>query len=111
MGVSLLRDAAFVLDAVVVGISIMDLFRGFLPNLGVLRVLRVLRLAKLTRLLKAVKMLKAFGTLRVLITAISGCVPTLIWSGIIVGMVMLGFSIFVAEILQPWILDESNDDE
>merc|ERR1719421_1633276 len=51
--------------------------------------------------------MKSCGPLRVLIATISGCVHTLAWSLIIVGLIVAIGAIFVAQLVQPWILDES----
>merc|ERR1719421_715011 len=55
--------------------------------------------------------MKSCGPLRVLIATISGCVNTLAWSLIIVGLIVLIGAIFVSQLVQPWILDETQPND
>jgi len=73
--------------------------------------LRMARLAKLAKVFRVVRVLRAFEPLRILVTTIARSTSSLAWSMTLLFVFELIGSIFLAQLLQPYIKDESNDIE
>jgi hypothetical protein len=99
-------------DFVIVAISVIDLW-VLVPlgngNSSGMAVMRIARLAKLAKVFRVVRVLRAFKPLRVLVSTIAHSVSALGWSMTLLFVFELIGSIFLAQLLQPYIKDDSND--
>lgn len=107
-----LFDVFHLLDIAIVLISVIDLW--ILTPLGSqgmksVSVLRMARLVKLAKVFRVVRVLKAFEPLRVLVTTIAHSIGALAWSMTILFVLEIIGSIFLAQLLQPFVDDENND--
>lgn len=73
--------------------------------------LRVFRVVKLARVLRIARALHLFRGLRVLVKACSSFLPSLSWSMALLGLCMLSSGLLIGNLLQDYILDESQDIE
>jgi len=101
-----------VFDCGIVAASVVDLW--ILGPLGVggssgMAVLRVVRLAKLAKVFRMVRVLRAFEPLRILIITIVHSVGALAWSMSLLLVFEVIGSIFLAQLLIPFINDDSKD--
>jgi hypothetical protein len=72
-------------------------------------ILRIARIAKLAKVFRVVRVLRAFKPLRILVGTIAHSVSSLVWSMTLLFVFELIGSIFLAQLLQPFISDKSND--
>lgn len=113
-GLLYLSSIANMGDAVIVVISSLDSWvltpmgSEALSNVGVLRLLRLVRLAKV---LRVVRVMKAFSSLRVLVSAVMASVGALAWSMTLLFVLELIGAILLAQVLRPYIEDDSQDFE
>jgi len=70
-------------------------------------VLRVARLAKLAKVFRVVRVLRAFEPLRILVTTIARSMGSLAWSITLLFVFELIGSIFLAQLLQQTVIDDS----
>lgn len=77
-------------------------------NLVLLRLLRLIRLSKVFRV---IRVMRVFGSLRVLVKAITSSIGALFWSMCLLFVVELSASLLLARLLHPVIQDETVDQE
>lgn len=109
-GFAYLKQLMNVGDAIIVVISCTDSW--LLTPLGSegmsnVAFLRVMRLVRLTKALRVVRVLKAFKSLRVIVCAVANSVGALAWSMTLLFVLELVGAIFVAQLLQPYVVDET----
>eukprot|EP00929_Paragymnodinium_shiwhaense_P119018 TRINITY_DN90904_c0_g1_i1.p1 TRINITY_DN90904_c0_g1~~TRINITY_DN90904_c0_g1_i1.p1 ORF type:complete len:768 (-),score=190.65 TRINITY_DN90904_c0_g1_i1:151-2454(-) len=111
-GIGYLKTIANALDAAVVLTSSVDAWRAFLPASNTektsnVAVLRLMRLAKLAKVLRVMRVMNAFKSLRVLVSAVAASVGALAWSMLLLFIFEIIGAIFLAQVLQAFIEDES----
>eukprot|EP00746_Dinoflagellata_sp_MGD_P141637 gnl/MRDRNA2_/MRDRNA2_74716_c0_seq1.p1 gnl/MRDRNA2_/MRDRNA2_74716_c0~~gnl/MRDRNA2_/MRDRNA2_74716_c0_seq1.p1 ORF type:complete len:374 (+),score=51.21 gnl/MRDRNA2_/MRDRNA2_74716_c0_seq1:2-1123(+) len=110
-GCTYLRSFFNAMDAVVVCLSILDLYILSLidfsfPNVSFLRLVRLLKLAKVLRFVRVMRM---FRQLRILLHAIKMSLSALFWSIALLTVIEVVAAIFMAQSLQPWLQDGTQD--
>eukprot|EP00928_Gymnodinium_smaydae_P031477 TRINITY_DN23088_c0_g1_i1.p1 TRINITY_DN23088_c0_g1~~TRINITY_DN23088_c0_g1_i1.p1 ORF type:complete len:656 (+),score=147.58 TRINITY_DN23088_c0_g1_i1:99-1970(+) len=78
-------------------------------NLGAARLVRVFRVARILRVVRIVRYAKHLSQLRVLINSMTMCYSPLLWSFLVLGIVVIGSGILVAQIVASFLLDDSVD--
>eukprot|EP00747_Dinoflagellata_sp_TGD_P047943 gnl/TRDRNA2_/TRDRNA2_145310_c0_seq1.p1 gnl/TRDRNA2_/TRDRNA2_145310_c0~~gnl/TRDRNA2_/TRDRNA2_145310_c0_seq1.p1 ORF type:complete len:612 (+),score=95.64 gnl/TRDRNA2_/TRDRNA2_145310_c0_seq1:41-1837(+) len=90
---------------------------GWLDFLGLLQFgldptsVRVLRLLRMLRMLKVIKSFRAFQTLFLLVRSLQSSLGALVWSFVLLWMIQIGSGIFLCQLLQGFLVDESRDVE
>lgn len=111
-GYRYLCSVSNVLDAMVVIVSMVDSWvLGPLGSdvMGSVAVLRLMRLMRLAKVLRVVRVMKAFRSLRVLVSAVVNSVGALGWSMTLLFVLELVGAIFMAQVIQPFMEDETDD--
>eukprot|EP00812_Abedinium_dasypus_P008164 NODE_204_length_1815_cov_361.326136.p1 GENE.NODE_204_length_1815_cov_361.326136~~NODE_204_length_1815_cov_361.326136.p1 ORF type:complete len:449 (-),score=147.09 NODE_204_length_1815_cov_361.326136:453-1613(-) len=72
--------------------------------------LRLCRLLRLVRLSRMVKTFQALDSLQVLVGSMSACISVLLWSGILLGFVMVVFGMFLNAMLTPYMEADGSGD-
>lgn len=111
-GFRFLKSLMHLGDCAIVMISVIDIW--VLAPLGGdsssgMAVLRIARLAKLAKVFRVVRVLRAFKPLRILVSTIAHSVGALAWSMTLLFVFELIGSIFLAQLLQPFLKDATND--
>jgi len=95
-------------DAIVVSVGIVDVLvkdaLAFNPGM-----MRAVRLVRLVRLLKVFQAMSSFDSLFLLLKALFASREALVWSFLILGMVQLIVGLFLCQILQDFLGDDSVD--
>lgn len=101
------------LDALVVLVSCADSWiLGPLGSdvMGSVAVLRLMRLMRLAKVLRVVRVMKAFRSLRILVSAVVNSVGALGWSMTLLFVLELIGAIFMAQVIEPFMREESDSD-
>lgn len=113
-GLSYLKHFASCLDALIVLVSSLDswvltpLGETGMSNLVLLRLLRLVRLSKVFRVFRV---MRVFGSLRVLVKAVTNSIGALFWSMALLFIIELSASLLMARLLHPYIQDSEVDPE
>ncbi|CAK8995015.1 unnamed protein product [Durusdinium trenchii] len=107
------KEGMNIFDTVLVAVACIDLYiltpllaTSSFNNTSTLRLLRTVKLVRAVRIVRA---LRLFRGLRLLIKACSSFLPSLCWSMALLGLFMMMGALFMGNLLQDYILDESLD--
>lgn len=97
-------------DVIVVSVGIVDIVAqdalAFNPGM-----MRVIRLVRLVRLLKVFQAMSSFDSLFLLLKAMHASQQALIWSFLILGLCQLVVGLFLCQLVQDFIADDTNSQE
>eukprot|EP00929_Paragymnodinium_shiwhaense_P012406 TRINITY_DN11957_c0_g1_i1.p1 TRINITY_DN11957_c0_g1~~TRINITY_DN11957_c0_g1_i1.p1 ORF type:complete len:720 (-),score=130.69 TRINITY_DN11957_c0_g1_i1:314-2356(-) len=74
-----------------------------------IKFLRILRLFKLAKLLRMVRVLQFVSNLRLFVSCLIGCGPSLFWAVIIIFMILLVFSMYLVQAMTMHVLAEGHN--
>mmetsp|Transcript_36741 Transcript_36741/g.88319 ORF Transcript_36741/g.88319 Transcript_36741/m.88319 type:complete len:598 (-) Transcript_36741:91-1884(-) len=110
-GICAFRSGWNLLDLFAVIVAWIDF--GVLPdpsdNMPNLNVARVFRFVRLTKVFRVVRLAGIFGELRLLIKTCIASILSLFWAMVLLFSAMIIASIFIGQIIQPVMRDESRD--